>query len=288
MFNGNTNGYSLADIAAATGGYGNRDSGWGGDGWWLILILMFCWGGFGYGDGFGRYGFGGGTVNSPAFQGALTRADLCEESNFNNLSRAIESGFKGSNEGFASAALARANNTAALQSSLCQGFNTVQNTITNGDYDILQSINSNTVANMQNTNAITAQLNNMAAQQAACCCDSKTQMAQGFSDLNYNLATQECQTRQAVTDSARDIIDNQNANTRSILDFLTQDRLNTLTAENQSLKFAASQQAQNAYLVQQLGAKPVMPAYVVPNPYTGSYNYNYGGCGCNYNTGALA
>lgn len=113
-------------------------------------------------------------------------------------------------------------------------------------------------------------------------------MAQGFSDLNYNLATQECQTRQAVTDSARDIIDNQNANTRSILDFLTQDRLNTLTAENQSLKFAASQQAQNAYLVQQLGAKPVMPAYVVPNPYTGSYNYNYGGCGCNYNTGALA
>ena len=118
--------------------------------------------------------------------------------------------------------------------------------------------------------------------------ETKTQIAQGFSDLNYNLATQECQTRQAVTDSARDIIDNQNANTRSILDFLTQDRLSALTAENQSLKFAASQQAQNAYLVQQLGAKPAAPAYVVPNPYTGSYNYNYGGCGCNYNTGALA
>ena len=141
---------------------------------------------------------------------------------------------------------------------------------------------------MQNTNAITAQLNSMAAQQAACCCDSKTQIAQGFSDLNYNLTTQECQTRQAVTDSARDIIDNQNANTRSILDFLTQDRLSALTAQNLSLKFAASQQGQNAYLVQQLGSKPAMPAYVVPNPYTGSYNYNYGGCGCNYNTGALA
>ena len=173
MFNGNTNGYSLADIAAATGGYGNRDSGWGGDGWWLILILMFCWGGFGYGDGFGRGGFGGGTANSPAFQGALTRADLCEESNFANLARAVETGFTGTSEGFASAALARANNTAALQSSLCQGFNTIQNTITNGDYDILQSINSNTVANMQNTNAITAQLNNMAAQQANCCLTSQ-------------------------------------------------------------------------------------------------------------------
>ena len=278
MFNSNTNGYSLADIAAATGGYGNNN-GWGGDGWWLILILMFCWGGFGYGDGFGGRGFGG-AANSPALQGALTRADLCEEGNFNNLSRAIESGFRGANEGFASAALARANNTAALQSALCQGFNGIQNTITSGDYDILQSINSNTVANMQNTNALTAQLNAMAAQQAQCCCENK----QLIGDLNYNLATQECQTRQTVMDGTRDIIDNQNANTRSILDFLTQDRIASLTAENQSLKLAASQQAQNAYLVQQLGAKPATPAYVVPNPYTGSYNYNYGGCGCNYNT----
>lgn len=283
MFNSNANGYSLADIAAATGGYGNKDSGWGGDGWWLILILMFCWGGFGYGDGFGRGG-----ANSPALQGALTRADLCEESSFNNLSRAIDAGFTGTSEGFASAALARANNTAALQNTMCQGFNSIQNSITAGDYDILQSINANTVAGMQNTNALTAQLNNMAAQQAACGCEVKTQMAQGFSDLNYNLATQECQTRQVVMDSSRDIIDNQNANTRSILDFLTQDRIAALTAENQSLKLAASQQAQNAYLVQQLGAKPATPAYVVPNPYTGSYNYNYGGCGCNYNTGALA
>ena len=36
---------------------------------------------------------------------------------------------------------------------------------------------------------------------------------------------------------------NQDANTRSILDFLTQDKIASLTAENQSLKFAASQAA---------------------------------------------
>lgn len=78
-------------------------------------------------------------------------------------------------------------------------------------------------------------------------------------------------------DSARDIIDNQNANTRSILDFLTNDKIASLTAENQSLKFAASQQAQNAYLVQHLSPAPI-PAYQVPNPYTGSYGYNYGCC----------
>lgn len=285
MFNSNTNGYSLADIAAATGGSGNKDSGWGGDGWWLILILMFCWGGFGYGDN--RGGFGNNGANSPALQGALTRADLCEESSFNNLSRAIDTGFTGMSESFANAALARANNTAALQTTICQGVSGIQNAITSGDYDILQSINNNTVANMQNTNAITAQLNNMAAQQASCCCTTNQAITTGFADLNYNLATQECQTRQTVVDSARDIIDNQNNNTRSILDFLTQDKIATLTAENQSLKFAASQQAQNAYLVQQLGAKPATAAYVVPNPYTGSYNYNYGGCSCNYNTAVV-
>lgn len=166
MFNNNTNGYSLADIAAATGGYGNRSDSWGGgDGWWLILILLFCWGGYG---GFGN-GFGASGANSPALQGALTRADLCEESNFSNISRAVENGFTGTSEGFASAALARANNTAALQSALCQGFSGVQNTITTGDYDILQSISANTVANMQNTNTLVAQLNDMAAQNAQCC-----------------------------------------------------------------------------------------------------------------------
>ena len=51
------------------------------------------------------------------------------------------------------------------------------------------------------------------------------------------------------------------------MDFLTQDKIATLTAENQSLKFAASQQAQNAYLLNELGNKAPVPAYIVANPY---------------------
>ena len=82
------------------------------------------------------------------------------------------------------------------------------------------------------------------------------------------MATQECQTRQAIADS-----------TRSIIDFLTQDKIATLTAENQNLKFAASQQAQNAYLVRELKDPCAIPAYVVPNPNCCYYNY---GCGGNY------
>lgn len=89
--------------------------------------------------------------------------------------------------------------------------------------------------------------------------------------------------------SAWDIIDNANANSRAILDFLTQDKIATLTAENQSLKFQASQAAQNAFitanqeaqtaeLIRRINPMPV-PAYQVPNPYAGC-GCNPCGCGC--------
>jgi hypothetical protein len=95
------------------------------------------------------------------------------------------------------------------------------------------------------------------------------------------MATQANATQRAIADSTRDILDSNCANTRAILDFLTQDKIATLTAENQSLKFAASQASQNAYLVNELRPCPV-PAYVVQNPYccnsNGYSNYNF--CGC--------
>ena len=102
--------------------------------------------------------------------------------------------------------------------------------------------------------------------------------------MNYNLATQACETRNTIQNTTRDIIDNANANSRAILDFLTQDKIATLTAENQSLKFAASQSAQNAFitanqeaqtaeLIRRLGRDCPIPAYVVPNPNC-CYPYN--------------
>ena len=125
----------------------------------------------------------------------------------------------------------------------------------------------------------------MAADNAACCCDLKGAIANGFGDLSYALAN-----------STRDIIDSNNACVRSILDFLTQDKIATLTAENQSLKFAASQAAQNAFitanqeaqtaeLVRRLSDPCPVPAYVVPNPNC-CYNANVtfgNGCGCGVN-----
>ena len=128
-----------------------------------------------------------------------------------------------------------------------------------------------------------------------CCCETQRLIERGFADTNYNLATQFCETRNAIHNSTRDIVDNQNCNTRAILDFLTQDKISSLQAENQTLRFQASQSAQNAFitanqeaqtaeLIRRLGRDCPVPAYVVPNPnccyQPVAFNFG-GGCGGN-------
>ena len=108
------------------------------------------------------------------------------------------------------------------------------------------------------------------------------------------MATQACDTRNLIQNVARDITDNANCNTRAILDFLTQDKISSLQAENQNLKFAASQAAQNAFitanqeaqtaeLIRRLGRDCPVPAYVVPNPnccYGNPVGVGFSGGGC--------
>ena len=140
-----------------------------------------------------------------------------------------------------------ADSTYALNNAITNGFHGVDNALCTLGY------------NMQ------AGMNGISHQISDCCCETGRAIERGFAETNYNLATQACDTRRAIEDS-----------TRSILDFLTQDKIATLQAENQGLRFAASQAAQNAYLVSELRPCPV-PAYTVPNPYC--CNTYYGGCG---------
>ena len=106
-----------------------------------------------------------------------------------------------------------------------------------------------------------------------CCCENRAAIA----DLKYTIATEDCATRTLIQNTTRDLIDNQNNNTRSILDFLVKDKIDTLTAENQALKFAASQSRQNDYLaaladsktaevIRRTGYDYPIPAFVVQPP----------------------
>ena len=171
------------------------------------------------------------------------------------------------------------NGVRGIQNGLADGFYEMNNTLMTG-------FSNGTMNAMQNTNAIMGRLCDMSAQQAACCCETQRLLERGLCEVNYNVLTQSNGINTSIATAARDIIDNNNAGVRSILDFLTQDKISTLQAENQSLRLTASQQAQNAYLVDQLAAKAPVPAYVVANPNAvfsgyGAYGTYYGNCGCN-------
>jgi hypothetical protein len=171
------------------------------------------------------------------------------------------------------------NGIRGLEHGICDGFYDMNTSLLTGFGNVA-------LGSIQNTNAITGQLANMAADSAACCCETQRLIERGLCEVNYNILTQSNGINTGIANAARDIIENNNNGVRSILDFLTQDKISTLQAENQALRLTASQQAQNAFLVDQLGTKAPIPAYVVANPYAsygGCANYAYfnSGCGCN-------
>ena len=98
------------------------------------------------------------------------------------------------------------------------------------------------------------------------------------------MATNTCALQNTMNNNTRDIIDNQNAGFRSILDYLCQDKIATLTAENNDLRRAASQDRQNALLTSAMATQTnqiidaVRPTPVPSFPASNLYGYS---CGCN-------
>lgn len=212
----------------------NGDGMFGDSGWWIILLFLFA----GWGRGFGGFG-GGGYEVAPATQ-ADVRAAVDQQTLISKLDQQTY--------GLADA-------TYALNNTVVNGFHGVDNAICTLGYNTQAGFNS------------------LAHQMADCCCTIERGVERGFADTNYNMAMNNFGVQKAICDSTRDIIDSNNAGVRSILDFLTQDKIATLQAENQGLRFAASQAAQNAYLVSELRPCPV-PAYTVPNPYCCNTYFN--------------
>lgn len=258
MFSSNFNTASVP-LVANIDGNGNN-GGWADGGWlWIIVVfaLLFGWGNGGFG-GFGGNN-GGGYVAT-----AATQADI--QRGFDN--QAVVSKLDG------------------ITNRLCDGFYAVQNgmngintNILQTGFGIQQAINADAVANMQNTNALQSQLANS-------CCETR----EAIQGVNYNMATNTCALQNTMNNNTRDIIDSQQAGTRAILDYLCNEKISSLQAENNDLRRAVSQDRQNALLTTQMAAQtqqiinavnpPAIPAYVVPNP--NAYAY---GCGCNTGCG---
>ena len=279
----NANGYSLSDIAAVSGANrngGGFGDGFGENGWWIILLFLFTgWGRGGFGGGYGNEGMSGGSFFYP-YGACATKDDVRAAVDQQTLISKLDNQTYG-----------LADSTYALSNAITTGFHGVDNAICTLGYqnqagftalgnqlascccDTRAAIADAKTQGVINTNTLSSQL-------AACCCDlEKASMEDRFAAQTYN-----CNTLQAI-DKLGD----------RIIDFITQDKIATLTAENQSLKFAASQSAQNAFitanqeaqtaeLIRRLSTPCPVPAYVVPNPnccydnYGVTFNKNFG-CG---------
>ena len=228
---------------APANNYGGGMGMWGENWIWIIVLFLFGWGRNGFGNG-----NGGGVMD-----GYVLTSD------FASVERKLDS----------------------ISNGICDSTFALNNAITGGFATTAQAINSGFgQAELSRSNqqaALMQQLNAMQMQAANCCCENRAAIAQ----VRYDMATQACDTRNTVQNATRDIIDANNQNSRAILDFLTQSKLSDLQTENQNLKLAASQAAQNNYLISQLRPCP-SPAYITCNPWAGS---GYGGCGCNQGCG---
>ena len=222
---------------APANNYGGGMGMWG-DSWiWIIVLFLFGWGRNGFGNG-----NGGGVMD-----GYVLTSD------FASVERKLDSIANGI-----------CDSTFALNNAITGGFATTTQAINTGFGNAELSRSNQQAALMQ-------QLNAMQMQAANCCCENRAAIAQ----VRYDMAAQACDTRNTVQNATRDIIDANNQNSRAILDFLTQSKMRDLESANQELRLAASQAAQNNYLISQLRPCPT-PAYITCNPWAGS---GYGGCG---------
>lgn len=245
---------SPADLAAVTGGNRSGSDGLFGDNSWafIIILFLFMWGRNGWGAGSG----------SGATDGYVLATD------FANLERKLD----GINNGICDSTYEIVNgmngNFRTLDGAICnlgyqalQNTNAIQTQLADCCCKTQTAIQANTTQGVMNTNQLSREISD-------CCCDiEKMNMQNRFDAQAYNSNTL------AAIDKVGD----------RIIDYLAADKAQALRDENQALRLAASQSAQNEVLKSYVSGqfayynpRPV-PSYGVPAPYPYCYN---GGCGC--------
>lgn len=203
-----------------------------GNGDWAWIIILFLI--FGNGRGFGN-GFGGGNGVPDNF---------VLQTDFATIERKLDS----------------------ISNGICDSTFSLSNTITNGNFNTINALTQGfsglNTALLQGNYALSSQLAN-------CCCG----LEKGQMETNYLNAQNTCAITNNATMNTRDIIEAVNTNYRALHDEIVANRIEDKNAqitaqqnEINALRLKASQEAQNAYLISQLGPKCPEPAYVVNGP----------------------
>ena len=239
---------------------GNCNNGmFSGDWGWILLFLLFGWGGY----GFGGRGFGGGQGGCGA--PCATQADVRSAVDQQTLISKLDQQTYG-----------LADSAYALTNTITNGFHGVDSAICNLGYNVQQGFNT------------------IGHQIADCCCTTQ----RAIDGVRYDAAQQACDTRNLIQSTTRDITDNANANTRAILDFLVQSKLADKDARIAQLEGQVSRaeqtgliraaiDASTAEVIRRTGNDCPTPAYwvqpptPVQAPCSWTHGYN-GGCGQGY------
>lgn len=126
--------------------------------------------------------------------------------------------------------------------------------------------------NLIGVNNIMSQMATNAAAQAQCCCETN----RNIDAVRYENAKNTCDITHNAQLNTRDILEGQNAGFQRIIDFLTNDKIDSLRSELQSAQLQLGNMSQTTNLINYLRPYPT-PAYITASPYTSAY----GGCGCN-------
>lgn len=276
MFNNCTTGFTMPVAPVSYGtGYNNGGLFGGNDSWLGLIVILALLGGWGGNGGFGFGGFGGGGRGFGFGEPWATQADVRAAVDQQTLISKIDQQTYGIADTFTALNNTLNNNFRGIDNAICtlgyqaqQGFSGLSAQLANCCCDIERGIERDTTQGIMNTNAIQKQISD-------CCCNlEKMNMQNRFDAQAYN-----CNTLQAI-DKLGD----------RIIDYMNCEKTQALRDENQALRLAASQAAQNQFLVSEL--RPVAkPSYLTCSPFQSAFGFNNGfgfnncgcgcGCGCN-------
>lgn len=268
-----------------------NNGGFGGNGgwWWIwIILIFFCWGGF------GNNGFGRGSNDA-----SYLASQLNNDANTSCLMQAINGNKDAIN---------------SLASTLNCDINSVQTALNTINSGVSQISCDTKLSSCEVINAITSGNANLASQLASCCCTTQRSIDavnNNITKMGYESQLSVCNqtnTLQNTITSGFNALMADNASKFNIvgakIDAQTQiindkfcqlemremqNKIDALREDKQALQLSASQQAQTANIVNQIRPCPV-PAYLTCNPFgcqggLNDYGYGYGygynnGCGC--------
>jgi hypothetical protein len=250
--NGFATGYAVGRDSG-NGGYGNGNGFFGNDWAWIVILLLFGYGGRGFGGFGGGYGAGGVGEN------------YVLATDFATIERKLDGVNNGLCDGFYAQNTNMLNGFAGVQQTLCQGFSGIDRSIANLGYQQAQCCCETKGAIKDVETGVEKAGWSLSKQISDCCCDlEKMNMQNRFDAQAYN-----CNTLQAI-DKVGD----------RIIDYLATEKTQALRDENFALRLQASQAKQNETLLNKLSPCP-SPAYVVPNPNCCYQPVSFNTCGCN-------